>query len=57
MKKVLSICAVALMLCMTTIPAFAAEPELTGPGVLSHRRHPDRGRLRDPQNVRSGSHR
>ena len=29
MKKVLSICAVALMLCMTTIPAFAAEPELT----------------------------
>ena len=25
MKKVLSICAVALMLCMTTIPAFAAD--------------------------------
>ena len=29
MKKVLSICAVALMLCMTIVPAFAAEPELT----------------------------
>lgn len=29
MKRLLSICATALMLCMTTIPAFAAEPELT----------------------------
>ena len=29
MKKVLSICAVALMPCMTIVPAFAAAPELT----------------------------
>lgn len=28
MKKVLSICVVALMLCITTVPAFAVEPEL-----------------------------
>lgn len=28
MKKLLSICAVALMLCTTAFPAFAAEPEL-----------------------------
>lgn len=29
MKRLLSICVTALMLCMTVIPAFAAEPELT----------------------------
>lgn len=28
MKRLLSICTTALMLCITTIPAFAAEPEL-----------------------------
>lgn len=28
MKRILAICTVALMLCMTTVPAFAAEPEL-----------------------------
>ena len=29
MKRILCVCAAALMLCMTTAPAFAAEPELT----------------------------
>lgn len=29
MKRILSICAVALVLCMSAAPAFAAEPELT----------------------------
>lgn len=28
MKRILAICTVVLMLCMTTVPAFAAEPEL-----------------------------